>query len=102
MAESIQRILKRRVLDGFYPQTVQTVIHRLEAVARGWNAHPTPFVWNVKRRLRRQRARDTQLRLLGGSGAAASRPIDRLNQWQRSCQLTHYTDVLESIRQLLS
>jgi hypothetical protein len=33
----------------------------------GWNADPTPFVWNGKRRRRRERAR---LRRLAGSGAA--------------------------------
>jgi hypothetical protein len=89
MAESIQRILKRRALDGFYPQEVQIIIDRLEAVARGWNAHPTPFVWDSKRRMRRQRARDKHLHPVGGSGAATPRPIERLNHWRRSQQLTH-------------
>jgi hypothetical protein len=89
MAESIQRILKRRALDGCYLQSVQTIIDRLEAVARGWNAHPTPFIWHGKRRLRRQRARLNQSHRLSGSGAASVRPIQRLDQWRRSCQLTH-------------
>jgi hypothetical protein len=89
MAESIQRILKRRALDGFYPQEVQTIIDRLETVAHGWNTRPTPFEWHGKRRLRRQRARARQLHHVGGSGAVTSRPIERLNQWQRSRQVTH-------------
>lgn len=89
MAESIQRILKQRALDGFYPQDVQTIIDRLEAVARGWNAHPTPFIWNGKRRRRRERARARRLHRLGGSGAATARPVERLNKWRYSQQLTH-------------
>ncbi len=36
-----------------------------DAVA-GWNAHPTPFVWDGKRHERRVRARQ---RRLGGSAA---------------------------------
>jgi hypothetical protein len=89
MAESIQRILKRRALDGFYPQEVQTIIDRLETVAQGWNSHPTPFEWNGKRQLRRQRARARHLHHVGGSGAATSRPIERLDQWRRSHRVTH-------------
>lgn len=89
MAESIQRILKRRALDGFYPQEVQTIIDRLETIARGWNIRPTPFVWNGKRRMRRQRAREKQLHRVGGSGAATSRPVERLNHWRHARQLTH-------------
>ena len=89
MAESIQRILKRRALDGFHPHDVQVIIDRLEAVARGWNAQPTPFIWNGKRRERRDRLRAKRLHPLGGSGAASSRPIERLNKWRRSQQATH-------------
>lgn len=87
MAESIQRILKRRALDGFHPHDVQTIIDRLEAVARHWNTHPTPFIWNGKRRQRRNRAK--QCHRLGGSGAATLQPIERLNKWRHSQQLTH-------------
>jgi hypothetical protein len=43
------------------------VIDLLEQTVAGWNQNPTPFVWNGKRRRRRERAR---LRRLGGSGAA--------------------------------
>ena len=77
MAESIQRILKRRALDGQYPLDVATIILWLEATARGWNAHPTPFVWGGKRHARRQRARQRQLHRLGGSGACSRHPLRR-------------------------
>lgn len=69
MAESVQRILGRRALDGQHPQDAPEVIRRLEETVAGWNRHPTPFVWNGKRRARRHRAR---LQRLGGSGAAVS------------------------------
>ena len=45
MAESIQRILKRRALDGQHPTSPTQIIDWLEAAARGWNRDPTPFVW---------------------------------------------------------
>jgi hypothetical protein len=77
MAESIQRILKRRALDGQYPLDVATIIRWLEATASGWNAHPTPFVWGGKRQARRQRARDRQVHRLGGSGACSRHPLHR-------------------------
>jgi transposase len=67
MAESIQRIIVRRALAGQHPQNAQEVIDWLEQTVTGWNADPTPFIWNGKRRRRRERAR---LRRLGGSGAA--------------------------------
>jgi DDE superfamily endonuclease len=67
MAESVQRIIVRRALCGQYPQTQEQIIAWLEETVAGWNQNPTPFVWNGKRRERRQRAR---LRRLAGSGAA--------------------------------
>lgn len=69
MAESIQRILKRRALSGQHPQTPQQIIDWLESVAQAWNQHPTPFEWGGKRADRRQRARMRQMHLLGGSAA---------------------------------
>ncbi|GHO57597.1 hypothetical protein [Ktedonobacter robiniae] len=57
----------RRALSGQHFQTAQQVIDSLEQIVDGWNQNPTPFVWNGKRRRRRERAR---LRRLGGSGAA--------------------------------
>jgi hypothetical protein len=47
MAESIQRILKRR--DGQHPTRPEEIIAWLEAAARGWNREPTPFIWGGKR-----------------------------------------------------
>ena len=74
MTESIQRILKRRALDGQYPTTPQDIITWLEATARGWNAHPTPFIWAGKRKQRRQRAY-ARRHPLGGSAAVTKRPL---------------------------
>ncbi len=72
MAESIQRILGRRALDGQHPETTDQIIAWLEATARGWNAHPTPFVWGGKRAARRARARERR-HALAGSGACCAR-----------------------------
>jgi DDE superfamily endonuclease len=92
MTESVQRILKRRALDGQHPQTADEIIARLEAAARGWNAAPTPFVWGGKRQARRERA-DRRRHPLGGSGACTTRPIRRrptlIEQWRSSGQVTH-------------
>jgi hypothetical protein len=76
MAESIQRVLKRRALDGQHPKTPEEIIAWLEATARGWNRAPTPFVWGGKRQARRQRARERR-HALGGSGAYTRRPLSR-------------------------
>jgi hypothetical protein len=75
MAESIQRIIKRRALDGHYPHDVETLIDWLEATARGWNACPTPFIWCGKRSQRRRAARQRRLHRLGGSGACTRPPL---------------------------
>ena len=66
MAESVQRILIGRALSGQHPTTALEVITWLEDTVAGWNAAPTPFVWDGKRRERRVRARQ---RRLGGSAA---------------------------------
>jgi DDE superfamily endonuclease len=67
MAESVQRIIVPRALAGQHPKNAQDIISWLEQTVAGWNANPTPFVCNGKRRRRRERAR---LRHLAGSGAA--------------------------------
>lgn len=72
MAESLQRILTRRALEGQHPQTSEEIITSLEATARTWNADPTPFTWGGKRAARRVRARERR-HALGGSGAQAAR-----------------------------
>ncbi len=73
MAESLQRIFKRRALDGQHPTDTGQVIAWIEAVARHWNGSPTPFEWGGKRaaRRRRQHARHR----IGGSGACTRIPI---------------------------
>jgi hypothetical protein len=76
MAESVQRILKRRALDGQHPKTPEEIMEWLEAAARGWNREPTPFVWGGKRQARRRRARERR-HALGGSGAYTRRPVRR-------------------------
>jgi hypothetical protein len=76
MAESIQRILTRRVLAGQHPKTPDDIIAWLEATARGWNRHPTPFIWGGRRQVCRHRAYERRHRL-GGSGACTKRPLAR-------------------------
>ena len=89
LAASIQRILKRRALEGTHPTTPAGLIADLEATARGWNRDPTPFVWGDQRAARRARARQRR-HALGGSGAQTRRPIRRraptASQWRYSCQ----------------
>ncbi len=88
MAESVQRLLKRRALDGTYPRSSQAIIRAFEAVATHWNVQPTPFVWAGKRKARRDRATLKRHRL-GASGAATARPPRRrfLSRW--AWQPTH-------------
>lgn len=76
MAESIQRILKRRALDGQHPQTPEEIMAWLEAVAAHWNQEPTPFRWGGKRRRRRDRQRERRHRQ-GGSGAYSHKRVRR-------------------------
>jgi DDE superfamily endonuclease len=76
MAESIQRVLKRRALDGQHPTSTDEVIDRLESVAKHWNASPTSFIWGGKRAARRKRARERR-HSVAGSGAFTRQPICR-------------------------
>ena len=76
MTESVQRIMKRRALEGQHPQTAEDIIMWLEATARGWNRNPTPFIWGGKRAVRRARRR-ARGHVAGGSGACAGRPVRR-------------------------
>lgn len=73
MAESIQRLLKRRALDGEHFLSVLPMIQALEAVAAHWNQSPTPFVWGGKRRDRRRRSHSQHP--IGGSGAITARSV---------------------------
>jgi hypothetical protein len=89
MAESLQRILKRRALDGQYPTEPAQIIAWYEAAARHWDAAPTPFVWGGKRAERRRRQRERRHRL-GGSGACSRVPVPRhANLWPQASQVTH-------------
>jgi hypothetical protein len=74
MAESLQRVLKRRALDGQYPQSTAQIIAWFEAAARHWDEAPTPFEWGGKRAARRRRQRERRHRL-GGSGACTCKPL---------------------------
>ena len=80
MTESVQRILKKRALEGSHPRTDEQIMARFETVALHWNSDPTPFVWGGKRQARRHRARQRRLHRLGGSGAYTRRPVRR--KWQ--------------------
>jgi hypothetical protein len=71
MAESLQRIVVGRALAGQHPHSAEELINWLEDAVAGWNAAPTPFVWDGKRRERRVRARQ---RRLGGSAAILAEP----------------------------
>jgi hypothetical protein len=76
LAEPIQRILARRALDGQHPETSAQLMEWLAAEVRGWNAHPTAFLWGGKRAARRQRARERR-HALGGAAGYTRRPIAR-------------------------
>jgi len=74
MAESIQRVLKRRALDGQNPSRPDEIMSWFEAAAAHWNRNPTPFAWGGKRAARRKRQRERRHRV-GGSGAQTRRPV---------------------------
>jgi hypothetical protein len=76
LAESIQRILVRRALDGQHPASAAEIMTWLSETVTGWNAAPTPFEWGGKRAARRQRARERR-HALGGSGGYTRRPLPR-------------------------
>jgi hypothetical protein len=92
MAESIQRIIKRRALECQHLETTDEIIKVLEATVRGWNQEPTSFEWGGRRAARRKRSRERR-HALGGSGACVRRAIRRVptltQQWQQACQMTH-------------
>jgi hypothetical protein len=92
MAESIQRILKRRALSGHTPRTPDQIMEWFEQTARAWNRAPTPFVWGGKRAARRQRQRQRRHHRAGGSGAITGSPIRRSRtrmKWPQPSQVTH-------------
>jgi transposase len=89
MAESIQRVLKRRALDGQHPTSPDEIMTRFSAVARHWDAAPTPFQWGGKRAARRRRQRERRHRH-GGSGACSRVPVPRhADLWPQASHMTH-------------
>jgi hypothetical protein len=92
MAESFQRIIKRRALEGQQPQSAEEIIAWLEATVAGWNGAPTAFEWGGKRAARRARSRECR-HALGGSGAVTRRPLryrrTPKEKWRSPCQTTH-------------
>ena len=76
MAESIQRILKRRALAGQHPGSPEEIMAWFASVAGHWNKDPTPFEWGGERQRRRQRQKQRRHHL-GGSGAFTRRPVRR-------------------------
>src|SRR3954470_7531353 len=94
MAESIERVLKRRALDGQHPHSPDEIGSWFEQTARAWNEQPTPFVWNGKRRQRRRRSSGAPIHRLGGSGACTHKPLKRnratgASECQIQQQMTH-------------
>src|SRR3954451_9116596 len=94
MAESIERVLKRRALDGQHPHSPEAIGSWFEQTARAWNEQPTPFVWNGKRRQRRRRSGGEPIHRLGGSGACTYKLLKRsrsagAEECQISQQVTH-------------
>ena len=91
-AESIERVLKRRALDGQHPHSPDEIGCWFEQTARSWNEQPTPFVWNGKRRQRRRRSGGDRTHRLGGSGACTYRPLRRSRAIEASeCQFPRQT-----------
>jgi hypothetical protein len=92
MAESIQRILKRRALEGQQPRSPAEIGVWFEQTAGNWNRQPTPFVWGGKRRQRRRR-HIGDARPVGGSAAvthqALPRPRMEQPEYRNPSQLTH-------------
>ena len=93
MAESIERVLKRRALDGQHPHSPDEIGCWFEQTAQRWNEQPTAFVWNGKRRQRRRSGRE-HIHRLGGSGACTERPVrgtraTTASKCQTPPQMTH-------------
>lgn len=76
MAESVQRIIVRRALEGYHIYDVEILKDWLRDAIAGWNRHPTPFIWGGKRHARRDRAYARWHRL-GGSGATTHYVVPR-------------------------
>jgi hypothetical protein len=69
MAESVQRIIIRRALEGHHIYDVEILKDWLRDTIAGWNRHPTPFIWGGKRHARSP--------WQGGSGATTQYVLPR-------------------------
>jgi hypothetical protein len=67
----VQRIIKRRALQGQQTYDVEMLKQWLTDAVIGWNRHPTPLIWCGKRHARRDRAYARRHRV-GGPGATTS------------------------------
>src|SRR5512135_243882 len=76
MAESVQRIIIRRALEGQHVYDVEILKDWLRDTIEGWNRHPTPFHWGGKRHARRDRAYARRHRQ-AGSGATTQYVLPR-------------------------
>jgi transposase len=76
MAESVQRIIIRRAVQGHHVYDVEILKDWLRETIEGWNRHPTPFIWGGKRHTRRDRAYARRHRQ-GGSGATTQYVLPR-------------------------
>lgn len=76
MAESVQRIIIRRTLEGHHVYDVEILKDWLRDAIEGWNRHPTPLIWGGKRHARRDRAYARRHRQ-GGSGATTQYVVPR-------------------------
>ena len=92
LAEAIQRILKRRALDGQHPQSPTEIGAWFEQTAQAWNQQPTPFVWDGKRRQRR-RGWPGDGHRIGRATAHTPRSLTHGGrdhvEYRTPCQMTH-------------
>lgn len=93
MAESVQRILIRRALEGHHIYDSEILKDWLRDTCEGWNRHPTPFIWRGKRHARRDRAYARRHRQ-GGSGATTQYVLPR-----RIRSVRYYKQVSNAIAQ---
>jgi hypothetical protein len=74
MAESMQRIIVRRVISGQHYQSSEELMDAISHAISWWNKNPTPFIWGGKRKQRRLRAKERR-HMLGGSATYCRRPL---------------------------
>jgi transposase len=87
MAESIQHIIISRALAGTHPKEPTQIIDWLEETTEGWNAAPTAFSWNGKRKARRERSRQRHAHSLAKSGACTKEVVS-LHRARKSYKLS--------------